>query len=263
MLRLRARTGVRGCASARQVPLVTCCLALLLPLSASAADKATKETFGSGGRTRTYYLLVPESAKKAGSPPLIVLLHGSGRDGKSLLDPWTPLAKKEGIVLVAPDAMTPQGWRVPEDGPEFLYDLVELIANQIDVDRQRVYIFGHSAGAGHGLVMALLESEYFAAVAVHAGMLPESSYPMIDRAARKTPIAMWIGTDDALFPLPVVRATRDALKAHGFHPQLTELAAHTHNYYIRAGAINQEVWKFLQPIALPNEPKYERYAYGR
>jgi poly(3-hydroxybutyrate) depolymerase len=240
-----------------------CCAGLLLSLSASAADKATKATFGSGGRTRTYYLLVPDSAKKAGSPPLVVLLHGSGRDGKSLLDPWTPLAKKEGIVLVAPDAMTPQGWRVPEDGPDFLYDLVELIANQIDIDRRRVYIFGHSAGAGHGLVMALLESEYFAAVAVHAGALPGSNAPMMDRAARKTPVAIWVGTEDPLFPLPVVRATRDALKAHGFQPRLTELAGHNHMYYNRAGLINEQVWAFLKEIQLPNEPKYERYSYFR
>lgn len=77
--------------------LLACCFALLWPLPPIATDKVTKETFTSGGRTRTYYLLVPESAKKAGSPPLIVLLHGSGRDGKSLLDPWTPLAKKEGL----------------------------------------------------------------------------------------------------------------------------------------------------------------------
>ena len=39
------------------------------------------------GRTRTYYLLVPESAKKIAEPPMIVLLHGSGRDGRSLLKP--------------------------------------------------------------------------------------------------------------------------------------------------------------------------------
>jgi len=243
--------------------LLACCVALLLPISAAAADKATKETFGSGGRTRTYYLLVPESAKKTGSPPLIVLLHGSGRDGKSLLDPWTPLAKKEGIVLAAPDALTPQGWRVPEDGPDFLYDLIEMLTTQFDIDKQRVYLFGHSAGAGHALVMALMESEYFAAIAVHGGALPESSDPMMEHATRKTPIAMWIGTDDALFPLSVVRATRDALKSHGFPPELTELAGHTHNYYVRAGAINEEVWKFLRPIALPNEPHYERYQFLR
>jgi hypothetical protein len=46
MFRLRAR------ASAQEIQLVASCLALILPLSASAADKATKETFGSGGKTR-------------------------------------------------------------------------------------------------------------------------------------------------------------------------------------------------------------------
>jgi len=243
--------------------LLTCLIVLLVPLSAAGADKATKETFGSGGRTRTYYLLVPESAKKAGSPPLMVLLHGSGRDGKSLLDPWTPLAKKEGVVIVEPDATTSQGWRVPEDGPEFLYDLVELLANQINIDRRRVYIFGHSAGAGHALVMALLESEYFAAIAVHAGALPESSFPLIERATRKTPIAIWVGTNDALFPLSVVRATRDALKAGGFRPELTEISGHTHWYYDTAGDINKKVWAYLRQFDLPNEPKYERYSYSR
>ena len=243
--------------------LVASCIVLLLPLSAAAADKATKETFSSGGRTRTYFLLVPESAKKADSPPLIVLLHGSGRDGKSLLDPWTLLAKKEGVVIVAPDAMIRDGWRVPEDGPDFLYDLVELLANQINIDRRRVYIFGHSAGAEHGLVMALLESEYFAAVAVHAGALPESSFRMMDHAPRKTPIAIWIGTNDTFFPLSVVRATRDALQAHGFHPELTEISGHTHWYYDTAGDINKKVWAFLKQFDLPNEPKYERYPFFR
>ena len=63
---------------------VSLCLAVLLaPLPAGAADKMTKETFVSGGQTRTYYLLVPEAAKKAAPAPLLVLLHGSGRDGRS------------------------------------------------------------------------------------------------------------------------------------------------------------------------------------
>jgi poly(3-hydroxybutyrate) depolymerase len=243
--------------------LLACCVAFAIPLSAHGADKMTRETFDSGGRKRTYYLLVPEAAKKTPAPPMIVLLHGSGRDGRSLLEKWEPLAKKEGVILVGPDALTSDGWRVPEDGPDFLHELVEMLAFQLDVDKRRIYLFGHSAGAGHGLVMALLESEYFAAVAVHAGSLPDSALPLIERAPRKTPIAIWVGTNDALFPLRVVRATRDALNAQGFAAQLTEISGHTHWYYDRAGDINKKVWAFLQQHVLVNEPRYERYHFAR
>jgi len=236
---------------------------LLAPAVATAADKMTRETFGSGGRTRTYYLLVPEAAKKAGSPPLVVLLHGSGRDGKSLVEKWEPLAKKEGLVMVGPDALSSDGWRVPEDGPDFLYDLIEMLTIQLDIDRRRVYLFGHSAGAGHALVMGLLESEYFAAVAIHAGALNQSAFALIERATRKTPIGIWIGTNDALFPLKVVRATRDALKAQGFEPVMNELSGHTHWYYDRAPEINKQAWAFLRQQVTAGEPKYERYGFSR
>ena len=209
------------------------------------------------------YLLVPETAKKAGSPPLVVLLHGSGRDGKSLVEKWEPLAKKEGVVIVGPDAVSPDGWRVPQDGPEFLYNLIEMLAVQLDIDRRRVYLFGHSAGAGHALVMALLESEYFAAVGIHAGALNQSAFPLIERATRKIPIGIWIGTNDALFPLKVVRATRDALKSNGFEPHMNEINGHTHWYYDRAPEINKQTWAFLRQHALAGEPKYERYDFAR
>ena len=231
----------------------------LFPGQARAADKMTKETFGSGGQTRTYYLLNPEAAKRKAPAPMIVLLHGSGRDGRSLLEKWEPLAKKEGIVLVGPDALSSSGWRIPEDGPDFLYELIEMLKIQLDVDGRRVYLFGHSAGAGHALVMALLESEYLAAVAVHAGALHPGMFSTIGRATRKTPIAIWVGTNDKLFPLSVVRATRDALKEQGFDPVLTEINGHTHWYYDRAPDINKSAWQFLQKHALGADAKYQRY----
>jgi poly(3-hydroxybutyrate) depolymerase len=244
--------------------LMTFCVAtLLISVSAIAADKMTKETFGSGGRTRTYYLLVPEAAKKAAPAPLLVLLHGSGRDGRSLLEKWEPLAKKEGIILVGPDSLSRDSWGVPDDGPDFLYDLIEMLKVQLDIDPRRVYLFGHSAGAGHALLMALLESEYLAAVAVHAGAMNQSMVPAIERATRKTPIGIWVGTNDALFPLKVVRATRDALKAQGFAPELTEISGHTHWYYDRAPEINRSAWAFLRQHVLAGEPKYERYQWVR
>jgi poly(3-hydroxybutyrate) depolymerase len=244
--------------------IVMCCVAsLILPLVASAADKVTKETLVSGGRSRTYYLFVPQSVRKMGPAPLLVLLHGSGRDGRSLTDKWESVAKKEGIILVGPDALPGAGWQIPNDGPDYLHDLVEELKQQLNIDPRRVYLFGHSAGAGHALMMAVLESEYFAAVAVHAGAMHESNFRWIERAPRKTPIAIWVGTRDNLFPLPVVRATRDALKAGGFAPELTEISGHTHWYYDRAPQINRSVWTFLRQHALTAEPRYEHQYFAR
>src|SRR5438128_1250956 len=135
------------------------CVGLWLPISVAPDAKVQKLTFGSGGATRSYYLFIPDKAA-GGSAPLLLLLHGSGHDGKSLIDPWLPLAKSEGIVLVAPDASNPQAWRIPQEGPDFFHDLLEVVRLSHDVvDDRRMYIFGHSAGAIHGLDLGLMESE--------------------------------------------------------------------------------------------------------
>ncbi len=47
--------------------------------------------------------------------PLLLLLHGSGRDAASIFDPWQSLAKKERIVLVAPDSLNRAGWNGTAD----------------------------------------------------------------------------------------------------------------------------------------------------
>lgn len=246
----------------RKVPSVVVYIFLWLAVSVfSAAEepKVQKLTFGAGGVNRSYYLFVPEKAA-AGNAPLLLLLHGSGRNGRTLVDPWLPLAKAEGIVLVAPDASDPQAWRIPQEGPDFFHNLVELvrITNKV-VDDRRMYVFGHSAGAIHGLGLGLLESEYFAAIAAHAGVVGREMQPVLTQAPRKIPMAIWVGTDDALFPLSIVRQTRDALNAHGFDTKLTELKGHTHNYYGAAPRINPQVWDFLKAHRLAADPKFQQY----
>jgi pimeloyl-ACP methyl ester carboxylesterase len=177
----------------------------------------------------------------------------------SLIEPWAPLAKQHGIILAAPDAFVRQVWSMREDGPDFLYSLIEMLRVQLPVDPQRIYLFGHSAGAIHGLMMGILESEYFAATAVHAGRLSDGMIPFIERAPRKIPLAIWVGTNDQLFPLSDVRATRDALTARGFAAELTEISGHTHAYYDRALEINKKVWEFLEKHRLDDDPKFQRY----
>src|SRR6185295_6896239 len=104
----------------------------------------------------------------------------------------------------------------PKDGPAYIHELIEVIKAKYPIDGKRVYLFGHSAGAGFALLMSLYESEYFAATAIHAGALFSADTAVLDVAKRKTPIHIQVGTVDEFFPLNVVRQTRDALNSRGF-----------------------------------------------
>jgi hypothetical protein len=77
--------------------------ALLFVATSGAAQNITKETIEADGAKRIFYLFVPEKLEDK-QVPLIITLHGSGRDGRILVDHWKNLASKEGIILAGPDA---------------------------------------------------------------------------------------------------------------------------------------------------------------
>jgi poly(3-hydroxybutyrate) depolymerase len=227
-----------------------------------AKDDISKELITSGGKTRVYYLYVPSSLKADSKAPLIVMLHGSNRTGVNLVEKWKDLAKKEGIIIAGPDATDLRGWGSPQDGPDFLHELVEDLKTKQPINPKRVYLFGHSAGASFGLEMSLMEPQYFAATAIHAGALPKDDFELIDTAKRKIPISIQVGENDEYFPVEVVRKTRDALKTAGFNVELTEIKNHDHWYYDQAAKFNQTAWDFLKSFELEAEPKYQKYNWN-
>src|SRR5262245_55204026 len=236
-------------------------LVLLFNGTATAQSEVQKETFSSDNQKRVYYLYVPQTLKPTEPAPLIVLLHGSGHDGRSLVDKWKDLADQEGIILAGPDAAHSQEWSTSADGPKVLRDLVEALKTRYAINAHRVYLFGHSAGAVYALGMGLMESEYFAAVAIHAGGWREKKeFELIKRGRRKIPFAIWVGDRDQYFSLKSVRATRDALTASGFPVELTEMPNHDHWYYDLAPKINEAAWQFLRQHELSSEPLFEEYA---
>jgi poly(3-hydroxybutyrate) depolymerase len=226
-----------------------------------AKGKSSKETISSDNKQRTYYLFVPESGDTQRKQPLLLLLHGSNRNGQSLIDKWKDLADKEKIIIAAPDSTNPTNWSVGKDGPDFLRDLVEALKAKYPIDERRVYLFGHSAGAGFAIYMSLFESEYFAAMAIHAGALPPEDYWVVARATRKIPMAIWVGDRDPFFPLKLVRGTRDVLVSKGFSVELTEMPNHNHWYYDLAPKINRNAWDFLSKHQLAGNPQYKQYQF--
>ncbi len=79
-----------------------CPIALLLisggpitcPAETFAKGKSTKEIILSAGKKRVYYLFVPENSATKKQLPLIVLLHGSGRNGQTLIDLWKEIGTR-------------------------------------------------------------------------------------------------------------------------------------------------------------------------
>lgn len=235
-------------------------LLLTVVAPAFAKDDITKELITSNGKTRAYYLYVPSTVK--GPAPLIVTLHGSNRSGITLVEKWKDYAKKEGIILAGPDATNLRGWGSPQDGPDYLHDLVEELKSKHPINPRRVYLFGHSAGASFALHMSLMESQYFAAAAIHAGALRGEDMGVIELAKRKIPISIQIGDSDQLVPLEVVRATSKALKEAGFTVDLIEIANHDHWYYDKAAKFNQTAWEFMKKYQLDGDPQYQKYKWN-
>jgi len=102
---------------------------------------------------------------------------------------------------------------------------------------------------------AMFESQYFAAVAVHAMRIADDYTGIVTHALRKTPISIYIGDQDQFFKEPDVRKTRDLLRNAGFPVRYVELRGHDHNYYALSDHINQDVWKFFVENPLPKPAK--------
>lgn len=233
---------------------------LLCGLSAAAeTGRIVQTSILSAGKERAYWLYLPPAASPDEKLPLIVALHGSGRNGEPILKKWKDLADSEKIAVAGPDSSDSVHWGSPADGPLFLREVVEDVGRRHPIDGRRVYLFGHSAGAQFALQIAALESEYFAAAAIHAGSLQPAYFHLFDYASRKIPYALYIGTKDAFFPLEQVRATRDALIKRGFPVEYTEMPGHTHDYSGSAKEINRRVWEFFRKNPLSSEPRYTEY----
>ncbi len=241
---------------------VVALLAFGLPAGAWQAGQDRHETITVGGRERGYRLFVPAGEPPPDGWPAVVLYNGSGSRVDGLWDAWRPLARDKHVVLIGPDAYERGAWRIPEDSPEFSKDVIEAVKARHRLDPRRVSLFGHSGGGHHVIQVGLLESEYFAGVAAHAGALVPGFEALLDRAPRKIPTALWIGTDDRVVPIEYVRATRDQFEVRNYLVQLTEMPGHGHGWAERADDVVRQAWAFLSRCRLTSDPVYQPYRFN-
>ncbi len=105
--------------------------------------------------------------------------------------------------------------------------------------------------------LAFMESHYFAAAAVHGGIIENAKYQMADFAVRKVPFAYYIGTRDQWWTVKQTRASQEALASRGLTVHYVEMNGADHNFYARSGEITSDAWKFMRQHALDGEPQFD------
>lgn len=221
-------------------------LAFLFLAPVSAALAQASRTVRCEGASYRYLLESPPGNR---AKPAILLLHGSGDNGSGIFHMWQQFGLINGIVLIAPTL--PRAMAFEDIAPGVFRCVVEDAKTAAKIDPKRIYVVGHSMGGYLAYDAAMFESEYFAAVVVHAAAIDDGFAGIPDHARRKIPIAIFIGDRDQLVPIASVRKTRDLLVDAGFPIEYEELKGHDHFYEGLVDQINRKAWKFLEAHPLP------------
>jgi hypothetical protein len=187
--------------------------------------------------------------------PLLIALHGGGRDGASQIDLWKTLAEKEKIIVLAPNSLNPPyiqaTWFTENDG-QSLGDKVNEVLSRYPVDRNRIYCFGHSVGATKALDWGYHNRHFFAAVALHSPMQTSGMYQLEpEPGSRRLPLGVWVGELPCDSNWHCASALQYAYKEHpNLSCELKVIPNHKHNdIYTRAG-LTDKIWAFLQQYTL-------------
>jgi poly(3-hydroxybutyrate) depolymerase len=197
--------------------------------------------FDFSGTDRTWYGFGPNAGSV--SRPTIVLLHGSNRDGRSMLDMWQGVARSENLVLIAPDSTDPSYWDMAHDGEDFLKKLLAEAAQVHAVDMNSVYIFGHSAGANFALYIANSGVGPWRAIGAHAGVL-NARKPTA--SSTPSPVFIYVGDRDHIFELNATRAAARSLATFGHRVSFTVIPNHTHWFYEIGPSIARDAWSAMK-----------------
>lgn len=179
------------------------------------------------GHRWSYQVHVPPCYDGQTPLPLVLVLHGSGLSGVSYLDQahWASVAELRGFLVAAPDALAarpgyetsfwlnPRQWNSGQHDPSkprtqvddllFFRALLDDLESRWPVDRDRVYVAGHSNGGAMAFRLATEMPDRFAAAASVAGL----SYVQETPSAHPRPILFIGGTADPVLPVEGGKST--------------------------------------------------------
>lgn len=143
------------------------------------------KTLSQGKLTRKYTVQIPQGYDAKKPTPVVILLHGWTSNGEqiSMATGFDKLADREHFVLVSPDG-TPGigaalGWNTGFldlgtfgiDDADFVDHILDQMERDVNVDKRRVFVAGHSNGAMLAYLVGAKLSGRIAAIAPVAGTI--------------------------------------------------------------------------------------------
>lgn len=214
-------------------------------------------TLSSGGRDRSYLLHVPAGWAPGARLPLVLAFHGAASDPQNLraVSGLSAVADEHDVLVAFPAAAVGD-WNTgclecgsnavidDVDDLGFVRDLVDRIAADAGVERDRVYAIGISNGAlfVHSLACAARET-IAAAASVAATMIAPEHVPAC-RTGPPMPIAFFLGSEDSFFPPQGKLAGNDVV-----HVRLLSIAESVATWVARNGCGDSPATSDLPDLA--------------
>ncbi|HET8941302.1 MAG TPA: hypothetical protein VFN13_04870 [Rudaea sp.] len=173
-------------------------------------------TIISNGTNRAFYLYVPSTYSPNHPLPLLLVLHGQSGSpatapaaAKQVRSDWSGWADNNGFIVLAPVATGSSGsWNPPVDIPIMSDELDDTYA-RYNIDRNRIYLWGFSAGAHLAHALALNNTDYFAGYGVSAGGLTQ--YACSDNGSFSPSCAQLLGGVTRIIPVDIHLGDSDPL----------------------------------------------------
>jgi|GEM_PF-419769 len=185
------------------------------------------------GKLVPYRIYIPTTYDKSKAYPMITLLHGAGGDENNFMDRyegrWPKLAEERGYIIVAVNGRGPvSGYAKANGAEQDVLDVTSLVQRHYRIDPNRVYLAGHSMGAGGTWAIGLEYRDRFAALAPIAGTRPTPQLETALKSGRRMPIIIVAGAKDALVPVAGCREVAEKAKALGHEVKYLEFAEGDH-----------------------------------
>lgn len=187
-----------------------------------------------------YAVFVPSTYDPSTPTPLIVSLHGAGRQFDWLMNyaGFLDQAEQHGYVVVTPLGYTRRGgygYRGDSEqdrrAEQDVMNVFKLVTNEFNIDENRIYLWGHSMGGSGTYYIASRHPEIWAGLAAVAGGSMTAEY-VDEEAIRHLPFLVIQGSDDQTVPASRARESVARMRELGMQHLYIEIPGGDHSLFV-------------------------------